>query len=112
MLERIFGEVDRIGVFVDWPEILRIKGEVLLVPAQVETKRAVFGLRSKFARTQEAKEWELRATVGLARLFAGLAATPKSVQSSPKSDNWFTEGFDTADLKDAKALLIELSDSA
>ena len=85
---------------------------MLLVPAQVETKRTVFGVRSKFTRTQEAKGWELRATVGLARLFAGLAATPKSVQSSPKSDNWFTEGFDTADLKDAKALLIELSDSA
>jgi len=62
----------------------------------------------EIARGQSAKWLELRATVSLARL---LGDTKRSGEARPmlaEIYNWFTEGFDTADLKDAKALLDEL----
>ena len=64
--------------------------------------------RSKISRKQHAKSWELRATTSLARLLAqqGHRDTPRAMLAGIY--NWFTEGFDTADLIDAKALLSEL----
>ena len=58
-----------------------------------------------------AKAYELRATMTLARLLRDTGRCDEARITLAKIYNWFTEGFDTADLKDAKALLDELSNS-
>ena len=63
----------------------------------------------EIARKQDAKLWELRATTSLARLLADHGNRDEARGMRSDIYNWFTEGFDTADLKDAKALLDELS---
>ena len=62
------------------------------------------------ARKQGAKSWELRATTSLARLLASLGHREEARTMLAEIYNWFTEGFDTADLKEAKALLDELGE--
>jgi predicted ATPase len=62
----------------------------------------------EIARGQSAKWWELRATVSLARLLRDTARRSEARAMLADIYNWFIEGFDTADLKDAKALLDEL----
>ena len=61
------------------------------------------------ARRQSAKSWELRATTSLARLLDKQGKRHEARAMLAEIYNWFTEGFDTADLKDAKALLEELA---
>ena len=61
------------------------------------------------ARAQEAKLWELRTTVSLARLLRDSDRRDEARAMLAEIYGWFTEGFDTADLKDAKAMLEELS---
>jgi predicted ATPase len=61
------------------------------------------------ARGQQAKSWELRATTSLARLLRDAGRREEALAMLAEIYNWFTEGFDTADLKDAKVLLKELS---
>jgi predicted ATPase len=53
--------------------------------------------------------WELRATMSLARLLKPQGKTEEARKMLAEIYNWFTEGFDTADLKDAKALLDEFA---
>ena len=62
----------------------------------------------KVAQRQQAKSPELRATISLARLWQRQGKTVEARQMLAEIYGWFTEGFDTADLKDAKALLDEL----
>jgi predicted ATPase len=91
--------------------MLRLKGEMQLMrkpQASAEAEKC-FRASLDVARKQDAKWWELRATTSLARL---LARTDRRDEARPllaEIYNWFREGFDTADLKDAKALLDELS---
>ena len=59
---------------------------------------------------QGAKSWELRATISLARLLRDTGRRDEARAMLADIHNWFTEGFDTADLKDAKALLHELNE--
>jgi predicted ATPase len=61
------------------------------------------------ARRQNAKSWELRATASLARLLASQGRRDEASRMLSEIYGWFTEGFDTADLKGAKALLDELN---
>ena len=63
------------------------------------------------ARSQNARSLELRATTGLARLLDRQGKRAEARAMLAEIYNWFTEGFDTADLKDAKALLDELGAS-
>jgi len=63
----------------------------------------------EISRQQQAKSLELRATTSLAHLWQQQGKTAEAHQMLSEVYNWFTEGFDTADLKDAKALLDELS---
>ena len=66
--------------------------------------------RRKFqARGMEARSLELRATTSLARLLASQGRRDEARKMLAEIYGWFTEGFDTADLKDAKALLDELA---
>jgi predicted ATPase len=61
------------------------------------------------SRSQSAKSWELRATTSLAQMLAKQGKRDEARAMLAAIYNWFTEGFDTADLKDAKALLVELN---
>jgi predicted ATPase len=61
------------------------------------------------AQSMSAKSWELRATMSLARLLSEAGRRDEARAMLAEIYGWFTEGFDTADLKDAKALLDELS---
>ena len=64
----------------------------------------------EIARTQGARWWELRATVSLARLLRDTNRRDEARSMLAEIYNWFTEGFDLPDLKEAKALLNELDD--
>ena len=74
------------------------------VEAENSFRRAI-----EIARTQSARMWELRATTSLARLLDEQGKRAEARTMLVEIYGWFTEGFDTADLKDAKALLDELS---
>ena len=91
-------------------ELHRVHGELLLMrggpDAQVE---AWFHQALDVARSQEAKSFELRAATSLARLWQRQGKRAEARDLLGEIYGWFTEGFDTADLKDAKALLEELA---
>jgi predicted ATPase len=61
------------------------------------------------ARAQQAKSWELRAAMSMARLWRDQSKRDKACELLAPVYGWFTEGFDTRDLKDAKALLYTVS---
>jgi len=92
-------------------ETHRLKGELLLKQntAQATEAERCFRVAIETARRQSAKSLELRATTSLARLLASQGRRDEARAMLADIYNWFTEGFDTADLKDAKALLEELS---
>ena len=71
-------------------------------------KRA-FSQALDIARHQQAKSWELRAAMSLARLWQRQGKRAEAHQALAEIYGWFTEGFDTADLQEAKALLEELA---
>ena len=70
--------------------------------------QACFERAIEVARKQDARSWELRATTSLARLLRNSNRRDEARTMLAQIYDWFTEGFDTADLKDAKALLDEL----
>ena len=92
-------------------EVHRIKGELLLAQNSSAVAEAEESFRTAIdiARRQNAKSWELRATTSLARLLRDTNRRDEGRTMLAEIYNWFTEGFDTADLKDAKALLDELA---
>ena len=82
-------------------EVHRVQG--MLVLAQAADQHAL-----AIARRQEARAWELRAAMSLARLWQQQGKRAEARDLLTPIYDWFTEGFDTADLQDAKALLDEL----
>lgn len=117
----------RVGEFFYSAELSRIQGELIfqnfhvqgskfqvtdhqasVLDAQDEAE-ACFHKAIEIARRQEAKSLELRATVSLARLWRQQGKSQEAHQRLKEVYDWFTEGFDTADLKEAKALLEELA---
>jgi predicted ATPase len=88
-------------------EMHRLKGELLLSQDHSKTTEAqsCFQRAIEIARNQSAKSLELRATMSLARLLAKEGLVEEARAMLADIYGWFTEGFDTADLKDAKALL-------
>jgi predicted ATPase len=94
-------------------EIHRVRGEVLLAQStddQPEAERC-FHQALDVARKQEARSLELRAATSLARLWQRQGRPDDARDLLAPVYDWFTEGFDTADLKDAQALLAELAPS-
>jgi tetratricopeptide (TPR) repeat protein len=89
----------------DRPETLRLCGELRLKNGQTQIAEAVFREAIALAISMGAKAWELRATMSLARLLANQGRLGEACAMLAKIYGWFTQGFDTADLKDAKALL-------
>jgi len=96
-------------VLIGRPEGLRVRGEIRLELGKIDRAEADFRESITLARTMAAKAWELRATMSLARLLASRGRNDEARSMLAEIYNWFTEGFDTVDLKEAKALLNELS---
>jgi predicted ATPase len=93
------------------PELYRFKGELLLKCGDQRSDDAetCFRRAIDIARRQSAKSWELRAVTSLSRLLQKHGKKEEARQMLSDIYGWFTEGSDTADLKDAKALLDDLS---
>ena len=92
-------------------ELYRLKGELLLARATGQDTEAETCFRKalEIARRQQAKSLELRAAMSLARLWQGQGKRAAACQVLAEVYDWFTEGFDTADLQKAKALLEALA---
>ncbi len=92
-------------------EMHRLRGELLLKRnnSNIAQAQRCFERAIEIARKQSAKSFELRATMSLARLLAKRGRREEARAMLAEIYGWFTEGFDTADLKEAKALLDELS---
>ena len=91
-------------------EILRLTAEALLTLPAPDRSRAERSLLEalEVARAQEAKFWELRAASALARLWSSEGRQTEALALVAPVYGWFTEGFDTLELKNAKALMDEL----
>jgi predicted ATPase len=92
-------------------ELNRLEGELFLASQEPDEMRAVASFRKAIAiaRRQLAKSWELRAATSLARLVARQGEPAEAHALLAPVYGWFTEGFDTADLIAAKALLQQLA---
>ena len=93
-------------------EIHRTAGEIALMSPEPDAAKAQahFERAIAIARAQQAKSWELRAATSLARLWRDQGKRDEARDLLAPIYGWFTEGFDTLDLKEAKALLDELHD--
>jgi predicted ATPase len=130
LLDEALELADRNGERCYQAELYRIKGELLLMeaarrnlsravtgggaavevePPEVAQAEGCFSLSIKFAQQQKAKSWELRAVMSQSRLYQKRDKQAKARDLLTQVYEWFTEGFDTADLREAKALLDELS---
>jgi predicted ATPase len=114
LLDEALELVEKTGLRYDEADMHRLKGELLLRhrvsdPFQAET---CFHQALDIARHQQAKSLELRAATSLARLWQSQGKRQDAYDLLAPVYAWFTEGFDTADLKDAKALLDELSEGS
>jgi predicted ATPase len=92
-------------------EVHRIAGEIALMSPEWDTGKAeaYFERALAIARQQQAKSWELRAAMSMARLWRDQGKRDEVRDLLAPVYDWFTEGFDTLDLKQAKALLDELA---
>jgi tetratricopeptide (TPR) repeat protein len=103
--------IERSGERLDEAELYRVKGELLYARDGAASNEGESCLRRaiEIARRQGARWWELRATTSLARILAKQDRRDEARAMLAEIHSWFTEGFDIADLKDAKALLDELT---
>jgi len=100
--------VDRTGERWFAAELNRYRGQLLLRQGHAEAGEQLCQKALSIAREQEAKLWELRAAASLARLRRDQGRRGEAHDLIAPVYDWFTEGFDTPDLKYAKALLDEL----
>jgi predicted ATPase len=91
-------------------DIHRLAGDIVLLSGETDTAKAeaYFERALAIARQQQAKSFELRAAMSLARLWRGQGKQDAARSLLGPLHGWFTEGFDTPDLREAKALLDEL----
>jgi predicted ATPase len=108
LLDQALQIVERTGERWFTAELNRHKGELLLRQGHSAAAEELYLKALSIAREQEAKLWELRAAVSLARLRRDQGRAAEARDLLVPIYGWFTEGFDTPDLKDAKALLDEL----
>jgi predicted ATPase len=110
-LAEALAAMDTTGERCDEAELYRIKGELLLRRAVPDAPQAeaCFQQALAVARRQQAKSLELRAALSLNRLWQQQGKRNEGYELLAPICGWFTEGFDTADLQEAKALLQELA---
>jgi len=111
LVAQALSERDKTGEGRYEADLHRLKGELLLAhdtPNLAEAERS-FRTAIEISCGQNATSWELRATTSLARLLRDTNRRDEARATLSDIYNWFTEGFDTPDLKDAKALLDELA---
>jgi predicted ATPase/class 3 adenylate cyclase len=111
MLAKAMSSIEEGGQRYYEAEAYRLKGELHLQEADPDLEQAEACLQRalEIARRQQAKSWELRAATSLARLWAEQGERRKAHDLLAPVYGWFTEGFDTADLRNARALLDEMS---
>jgi predicted ATPase len=111
LIRKALTRVESTGAYIGAPELYRFMARALLLydPSATVEAETCFRKAVEIARGQSAKWWELRATVSLARLLDDTGHRDEARTMLAAIYNWFTEGFDTADLKEAKVLLDELS---
>jgi len=111
VVEEGFASVAKTGERFASPSLHHVKGELLLAqnPSDGVEAEQCFRTAIEIARRQNARTEELRASTSLARLLNEQGRRDEARAMLAEIYGWFTEGFDTADLKDAKALLDELS---
>jgi len=109
LLDEAMQIVDRTGERWLEAELYRLKGQLLLRQGHTNTAEELYRKALRIAQEQEAKLWELRAAVSLARLRRDQGRRAEARDLLAPVYGWFTEGFDRPDLKEAKALLDELT---
>jgi predicted ATPase len=110
LIDEVIAQVERPG----WEERLRyaetrrLKGWMLSLKGDPDGAERNYLASLAWARRQQAKSWELRTSTGLARLWQSQGKRRDARELLASVYDWFTEGFDTRDLQDAKLLLTEL----
>jgi hypothetical protein len=113
LIDEVIAQVERPGWEERWyyAETLRIKGWLLSLKGDAQGAERAYIASLDWARTQQAKSWELRTATSYARLMRDQGRARESRDLLAPVYSWFTQGFGTKDLKDAKALLAELEAS-
>jgi predicted ATPase len=111
LVARGLTRAEQTGVSIAEAELHRVKGDLLMVtdPGNVAQAERCVRTAIDVARRQGARLFELRATTSLAHLLKSQGKTEEAGKILAEIYNWFTEGFELPDLKDAKALLDELA---
>ena len=110
-LDDAFGFVDKTDERYWESELFRLKGELLFMDGEISGAEACLNKAIEIARQQRAKSLELRAVMSLSRMWKEKQSKrAKAHQMLSEIYNWFTEGFDTPDLMEAKALLSDLTE--
>ncbi len=109
-IEEALAFSERTQDFLYVPELHRLRGELLIRDSDDQVAQAIdcFREAGRVARHQEARFLELRAAASLARVSREADSREESAQHLQSIYNWFTEGFETPDLREADALLSEL----
>jgi predicted ATPase len=112
ILDEALGLVEKNRQRLHEAELYRLRGEILLQQSVSDEQQAEASFRQALdiARHQQAKSWELRAAVSLSRLWQQQGKRDAARALLTPVYGWFTEGFETADLQDARALLETLAE--
>ena len=113
LLAEARAHVDTTGERYFAAEVYRLKGELLLrqtIPDETQAETCLHQALD-IARHQQAKSWELRVALSLSRLWQRQGKRAEAQRMLAEIYGWFTEGFDTVDLQEAKVLLEELKAS-
>jgi predicted ATPase len=110
-MDQAIATIESTGERVWAAEVQRLAGEVALLSPRAGATEAQthFERALSLARHQQAKSWELRSAISMARLWRDQGQVRAARELLAPVYNWFTEGVDTLDLKEAKALLAELA---
>jgi predicted ATPase len=108
LLDDALWDLQRTGMRWLAAELYRLKGQLLLRQGRSEATEELYRKALSIAQEQEAKLWELRAAASLAQLWHDQGCRAEARDLLAPVYGWFTEGFGTPDLKEAKALLDEL----
>jgi predicted ATPase len=105
--------VEKTGERLGEAEVHRVAGEIALLSQEPDTAKAevYFERALAVSRKQQAKSWELRAAMSMARLWRDQGRRDAARELLAPVYGWFSEGHDTRDLREAKVLLEELASS-